>query len=978
MMPVACCLLMLAVCPLTGLADGNCLEIRDGYFWDPAEQSFLIPHGFAYQTFNPPVYATQSSNQLAYDLEEMAKMHANSLRVEFTWSQVETNENQYNFSDMDFLVQKAEEEGLKLFVLIGYQYPPGWFSTNYPERMATHWDPYTNGGEFGQSAVLNYNSPEAMAGYASYVSNVCARYKDSTAIGGWIVGNEFAYYDLWEPPATYTTHRYVGYDTNYSLPDFHAWLTNKYDDTIGNLNTAWGTAYSTFDEVPMALTYPTNRENQVETQQSGYNDLIKWRKQSISRFLSAGAGAALNADTNHLITYAMVGGIFNGRDDNITCEDALAIVEYCEAAGTPIDFWTINNYPWTSTGSELRSSDYGVSKYKEILGLPVMVSECGLSSNDGIFPETEYRQAGAEASLPWEAIMSGAIGAHIFHWNDRDEFFSYDFPLDREAGFGIVHDNRTIKDPVFWNVLKAYRLMDEIDLGRLFGGSGDPDNDIYVYWGTDGDLGYDRANQELAMVWAAFKRRGFQVGILNQDDYDNQVFTNGSAVFLPRSFQLDAPRLDALETNAIAAGIHVHAEADLPGRFDEYHRNNLNWTSRMDSIFGLDISAAVPGWESGTTYIEGYKDYSNVAIQVVAPFGPLTNNFNFDTWKIWHGIAATSGSNLLTQTGNEGSQPAMPGLHVKEHGAGQGRAAVCTFAFGDIQSGDGNPSEHPWDVHNMLLEAIYETYFGMTPLMTLSGTGAAYVVPDYRLCTNGTVLISLLNMSADSAQVTLTASNLLYGHKVENLTQGGVISESAGDSVSVDLIGDEFALLYVYDTTGSADDSLVNTQPEKIWVDDSPMRVYPRGDDYLVAIGYDTLGNSRDLKIAFERTTPDLTFGTSVFYSVSGQGVVTGSVPIPDANLEDPTYVSTWEGGNYIFHATLEDSGTVYSETEVPVTLLWGVRPVSVPTNIQPATAYDITVLWQNIPCYLPTNQPTPLHRADVWPAETDNTLENY
>jgi len=973
-------LFFMLLAPGTGWAGSDCLEIRDGYFWDPLAGDYFISHGFAYQTFNPPVYATQSSNQLSYDLEEMAKMHANSLRVEFTWSQVETNEGQYIFTHTDHLVNKAEELGLKLFVLIGYQYPPGWFKAGYPERMATHWDPYTNGGEFAESEILNYNNPDAMNSYASYVSNVCAHYKDSPAIGGWIVGNEFAYFDLWEPPNTYKTHRFVGYDTNYSLPDYRAFLTNEYSGSIAGLNATWGTTYSAFSDVPMALYYPTNRENQVETQQSGYNDLIQWRKQSIARFLSAGVGAAQSADTNHLMTYAMVGGIFNGRDDNNGCEDARTIVEYCVAAGTPVDFWTINNYPWTATGNELRSSDFGISKYRETVKLPVLVSECGLSSNDGIFPETVTRQAPAMASLPWEVIMSGALGAHIFHWSDRDEFLSYDFPLDREAGFGIVRDDRTIKDPVFWNVLDAFRRMDEINIGRLFANSTDPENDIQIYWGTDADLGYNRANQELAMIWAGFKRKGFQLGIINETEFDAGAYTNAAALYLPRSFQLQADRLDTLETGVIANGVHVHASADLPGRFDQYHRNNANWSNRMDSIFGLNVENAIPGWESGATFFADYKDYSNVALTVVSPpFGALTNNFNFATWKIWHGIGETSGSNIMTQTGSGGSQPAMPGLHVKEHGPTAGRAAVCTFAPGDIQAGDGNPMQHPWDVHNMMLDAIYAEYFGITPVIEISGAGAAaYVTPDYRICSNGTVLISLLNMSAETATVTVTAGSLLNGKKVENLTQGGVLSESAGNSVVVDMIGDEFVLLYIYNTTGSSDDSLVNPEPEKIWIEDAPIRVWPRGEDYPLEIGYDTLGNSRDLKIGFERVDPDISFATSFYYAVSGQGVVTGTVPVPDANLLDPTYISTWNDAEYVFHAWLENSGVVMSETEVPITLLWGVRPVSVPTNIQTTTSYDITVEWQNIPSYIPTNYPTPLHRADVWPAELESTFENY
>src|SRR6476661_6212615 len=63
---------------------GHCcgiLEIKDGYFWDPALREYFVPRGFAYQTFNPPVGADQSLEQLAYDLTAFKKLHANSARV---------------------------------------------------------------------------------------------------------------------------------------------------------------------------------------------------------------------------------------------------------------------------------------------------------------------------------------------------------------------------------------------------------------------------------------------------------------------------------------------------------------------------------------------------------------------------------------------------------------------------------------------------------------------------------------------------------------------------------------------------------------------------------------------------------------------------------------------------------------------------------------------------------------------------------
>src|SRR6185437_14012555 len=71
-------------------AGGDCLEIRDGYFWDPIEVRYFIPRGIAYQTWNPPVGANQSFAQIDYDLLEFKKMYANSVRCEFVWNQVQT------------------------------------------------------------------------------------------------------------------------------------------------------------------------------------------------------------------------------------------------------------------------------------------------------------------------------------------------------------------------------------------------------------------------------------------------------------------------------------------------------------------------------------------------------------------------------------------------------------------------------------------------------------------------------------------------------------------------------------------------------------------------------------------------------------------------------------------------------------------------------------------------------------------------
>ena len=183
----------------------------------------------------------------------------------------------------------------------------------------------------------------------------------------------------------------------------------------------------------------------------GYNDLTLWREYSIGQFVAVGAVAAKLADPSHLRTYAMVGGLFIGNDANYTCEDAKTIVAGCASAGAPLQFWAINNYPWATFTAELRSVDFGIAKHIVNSGLPVLVTETGSSTADDLLPGSAKRQPKAVHGAMWESLMSGAIGTHIFTWNDRDLFNGV---FIRERGFGVVQQNRLPK-PAYTNVAEC-------------------------------------------------------------------------------------------------------------------------------------------------------------------------------------------------------------------------------------------------------------------------------------------------------------------------------------------------------------------------------------------------------------------------------------------------------------------------------------------------------------------------------------------
>jgi hypothetical protein len=930
--------------PLRAQRDADFLRLRSGYFWSPVAADYFLPVGFAYQTFNPQVGAFQSFEQLEYDLREFKKMQANSVRVEFVWNTVETAPGVFDWSKPDFLVAKAQEFNLRLFVLIGYQYAPSWFPTNW---MA--WKSPTDGGT--NSVVLAYENPFARQAYSNYIAQVTTRYKNVPAIAAWILGNEYAYYDLWD-----SSRRFVGFDP-YSLASFRAYLADRYTNDLSAANANWRTQYARFEEVSMPQAYPSNRDNPL------YYDLTEWRKNSIGEYVALGARAARLADPNHLITYSMVGGLFGEADVFYTCEDAGTIVRHCADAGAPLDFWSINNYAIATMDSELRSVDYGIGKHQAGSGLPVLVTETGHTSTEDLFLDASSRQASALPTEIWASLMSAAIGVHVFTWNDRDLFSgNYDA---RERGFGIVAQTRQLKSPVYENVAKAFLRVQQCRLNQLLGGSTKPAADVQFFWSAAGDMGWCRANHENYRLWSTLNRLGYRPEIIDDEQFDNGAWRRAPALVLSRCFEMEPGHLDEILTQVIPAGIHVYANADLPGQFDAYHYSNPNWPARMTSLFGLDVTTASAPWDAGATSDASLMQPQALQLKGVQALGSLPAAYKdvVGTWKLWQGLSAVSGT-IVTDSSASASR-AVPALQIQQ--VGGAKTAINTFAIGDISNAGPSPP-HTWDLRYQWLRAIFRDWFGLAPAIDLSGSGASYVYQNYRICSNGSVLLGLLNGSPTNALITVTATNLLAGRKVENLTDGGILASNSTGSVSLSLAGDQYSLLYAYPSHGTVDGSLVNSNPNKLWITSAPQIVWPTLSNSVLTLGYDLQDSNLELMASFERVLQaNLVYAQTNAGLVAGAGTASVALSIPDADLNDPWYTSTPDGGDYVFHAWLVQNGTAISDAYLPVRLLWAARPLSLPGNIAPGASYPITVEWQELPSWLPAEGGLPLDRARVW-----------
>jgi len=782
---VAAAVLIFCLAPRTAIAG---LTIRQGYFWDTDRQETFIPHGFAYQVWNPPVFATQTLAEVDYDLEAMQQAHANSLRVELVWESVEPAEGVYRWDQADHLVKKAEALGLKLFILIGYQYPPSWFVANYPQAMARTVS--------GPSPLLNYSHPQAKEAFARFIGAVCDRYKESPAIGGWILGNEFAFYDLWENAPI---KNQVGYDEQTSLPSYRAFLAQTYGGNIERLNSAWGTTFQGFTEVVMARAYPEDRADHEAIRNSGYHDLIQWRKQTIGDFLAVGAKAAKTVAPDQLISYSIVAGIFNGLDPNYTAEDPLTITERCRAAGAPLDFMSLNLYAWALAGHELRSLDFGIAKFRDLLDIPVLITETGHSSTETLFPGAAGRQTEAIVSSTWEAILSGAMGVHLFHWSDRNNFLATPYP--REAGFGVVDQERRPKPKVYEAVRDMFQRMDQLPLASLLAGSQPLEPDILVYWPKDIDLGWNRANEETASLWGGLRRLGLRPKLISNPLADlGTTESEAKGLLLPRNFQMRPDDLAAL-TKVLDRSMHIHANLDLPGQFDANHRDNPSWTLAMGKVFGVDVSQARPAWDTG---IRPGADWSAGYAPLFlrpTPDGILsqTQPKAIRAWKFWQGVRPASGGTAQVWSETESTLRLGAALVTKEHPLA--RTAMNTFGLGDFIAPDillnspGGAPTFAWDTRTAWLTAIYKNFFGMQPRIELTGPGSAYVLADLRRTTDGW-LLGLMNEHTEPALVNVRADWLLReGVVVKDLLSG---STGSGQGLNrLILGGDDYRLFHI-------------------------------------------------------------------------------------------------------------------------------------------------------------------------------------
>ena len=145
----------------------------------------------------------------------------------FGWAQIEPRRDEFDFSQLDAVIEVLHSHGIAVNLGTGTSSPPPWLSTEHPESLPMMVDGTRR--YFGGRQAFCPSSSFFRERAVILVEQVARRYGSHPAVKLWHVSNEIG---------CHNAHCYC----DDSAEAFRAWLHAKYE-TLDALNTAWGTAF---------------------------------------------------------------------------------------------------------------------------------------------------------------------------------------------------------------------------------------------------------------------------------------------------------------------------------------------------------------------------------------------------------------------------------------------------------------------------------------------------------------------------------------------------------------------------------------------------------------------------------------------------------------------------------------------------------------------------------------------------------------
>ena len=159
------------------------------------------------------------------DMAYFKDAHINSATINvFSWAKIQPSENEYNFTELDEIVDMLSNENYDIVMATSTAALPAWMVKKYPETMSTDYEGRQH--KFGARHNFCPNSLVYQKYAKALTTELAKRYSGNKNISVWHINNEYGGYC---------------YCDN-CQKQFRVWLKDKYK-TLDAVNDAWNTEF---------------------------------------------------------------------------------------------------------------------------------------------------------------------------------------------------------------------------------------------------------------------------------------------------------------------------------------------------------------------------------------------------------------------------------------------------------------------------------------------------------------------------------------------------------------------------------------------------------------------------------------------------------------------------------------------------------------------------------------------------------------
>ncbi len=370
-----------------------------------------------------PVNAS-SAERWGEDLDQIRAVGFNTVKCWVDWATAEPAPGQFDFQNLNLLLQLAQARGLRVIVQIYTDSAPDWVGQRYPDARFVD----RSGAVIDSQAAPGY-SVDDPAVHTEVVKFLEALSEDANrypSLYGW---------DVWSEPHLvnwaefgYLNNPEFGYN-RYTQERFRRWLQAKYR-TLAALNKAWYRGFASWNEV----TAP--RFSTILS----FTDYLDWRafiSEKLAADLKTRVDAVRSADHLHPITsHAAVPGLFTDPRDGYGEPDDWKMAESADFFGTSLyPKHAESRHPWSyehlAAGLDFeRSAGHSFGKGFWIGELQAGQGVTGMRIAE---PVTAHD----EAYWMWEVIAHGAREIALYAWYPMNAGYE-------SNGYGLIHLDGTL------------------------------------------------------------------------------------------------------------------------------------------------------------------------------------------------------------------------------------------------------------------------------------------------------------------------------------------------------------------------------------------------------------------------------------------------------------------------------------------------------------------------------------------------------